>query len=320
MAYEKRVCVLKQVKKGFSADGGMLSGAVYAERLGGTLTLTPKIGNLAPLKEGRYGLAVWIGGTIFCMELHGNRPLKTQAAQSLNDGFSVLLCYLRGESEPLAYGYCGKAPVSYAALLSAFTAGNNAESKRAKRAPSAPTEARKEKGEETEETAITFCPPSCYDDEAIASADYYTFSDDENENAENSGEKKERAVSGGGDPGKDERAVHPIEFPSGKLTYYREVSERIEKAFAKFPRDERLKEAFPHSEWVNSDGVLLGVIYKEGQPRYLCVAAEKTEAGAPENMKEQAVFVPLSPYSEEHGFYVVFQDADTGEYVTVERA
>ena len=27
MAYEKRVCVLKQIKKGFSADGSALSGA-----------------------------------------------------------------------------------------------------------------------------------------------------------------------------------------------------------------------------------------------------------------------------------------------------
>lgn len=320
MAYEKRVCVLKQIKKGFTADGGTLSGAVYAERLGNTLTLTPRIGNLAPLKEGRYALAVWLGGTIYCMELHGNQPLKTEAPQSLNDGFSVLLCYLRAENEPLAYGYCGKAPASYSVLLSAFSAEENPENKKTKRAPSAPPSRIQSHKEETEEPAITFCPPSYYDDEAIAPDDYFSFAGDENENAESGGEKKERAVPGGGDSRQNDGAVHPLEFPRGKLTYYREVSDRIEKAFLKFPRDERLKEAFPQSEWVNSDGVLLGVIYQEGQPRYLCVAVEKTESGAPEHMKEHAIFVPVSPYSEEQGFYVVFQDADTGEYASIKNA
>ena len=51
MAYEKRVCVVKQIKKGFSADGGALTGAVYAERLGGELTITPRIAGLSPLRD-----------------------------------------------------------------------------------------------------------------------------------------------------------------------------------------------------------------------------------------------------------------------------
>ena len=39
MSYEKRVAVLKQINKGFSADGGALSGAVYLERFGRELTV-----------------------------------------------------------------------------------------------------------------------------------------------------------------------------------------------------------------------------------------------------------------------------------------
>ena len=62
MAYEKRLCVLKQIKKGFSADGSPLSGAVYAERMGSELTVTPRLAGIAPVKEGRYALAVWAGG------------------------------------------------------------------------------------------------------------------------------------------------------------------------------------------------------------------------------------------------------------------
>ncbi|MDE7158691.1 MAG: hypothetical protein K2N74_03865, partial [Clostridiales bacterium] len=91
MAYEKRVCVLKQIKKGFSADGSSLSGAVYAERLGDALTVTPRIAGLAPVKEGAYALSVWVSGQIFCLELRGGEPLKINGAPSLMSGFSALV-------------------------------------------------------------------------------------------------------------------------------------------------------------------------------------------------------------------------------------
>ncbi len=34
-----------------------------------------------------------------------------------------------------------------------------------------------------------------------------------------------------------------------------------------------------------------------------------------EEMKETCVFVPANPFTETEGYYVVFQDADTGEIV-----
>ena len=43
---------MKQVKKGFSADGSALSGAVYCERLGKEITLTPRLLGLAPVRGG----------------------------------------------------------------------------------------------------------------------------------------------------------------------------------------------------------------------------------------------------------------------------
>src|SRR5699024_9097211 len=72
MAYEKKLCILKQIGKGFTADGMPLMGAVYAERLGSDLTLTPRIAGLAPLHEGRYALAVVVGRKEYCLELKGN--------------------------------------------------------------------------------------------------------------------------------------------------------------------------------------------------------------------------------------------------------
>ena len=77
-------------------------------------------------------------------------------------------------------------------------------------------------------------------------------------------------------------------------------------------RDTRLLSVFPHSEWVRKGEALLGIIYEEGIPRYLCVAVFGKR---PEEMGERAVFVPLSPFTEDSGAWIVFQDADTGEYI-----
>ena len=122
MSYEKRICVLKQIKKGFSADGSPLSGVVYAERLGNELTVTPRIAGLSPVREGRYVLFLWADGETFCIELKGNASLKIGSAPSVKGGFVALLCFVRGEPEPVAFGSCGAAPEKYTSLLPAVRA------------------------------------------------------------------------------------------------------------------------------------------------------------------------------------------------------
>ena len=63
-----------------------------------------------------------------------------------------------------------------------------------------------------------------------------------------------------------------------------------------------------------SEGALLGIIYRAGQPRYVCLAVE-AEGEPPAELEGKGVFVPVSPYSDDEGFFVVFQDAATGEFV-----
>ena len=333
MAYEKRLCILKQVRKGFTADSGTLSGAIYAERLQEALTITPKIAGLAPLKEGRYALVAWVGGKSFCLELKGNEPLRVPEAPSLSNGFSALVCFVRGEAEPVAYGFCGGAPADYAALLGVFSekkGGRKAPipaplppnqipvfpSPQVPLAPSIPVP-----GEEEDDEPFRDSAAAGYDDEAIATTDYFggVWPGAENEGAAVQGEDEEGPQKDGSVACADEGdgAAFPFRLSRGGLTYYNEIAPQLRAAMNKYPRDERLKETFPHSEWVNAGSALLGVIYAEGTPRYLCVA---TENEPPENIKDAAMFVPTGCFSEEEGLFVVFQDADTGEYVKVENA
>lgn len=331
MAYEKRLCVLKQLKKGFTADGAPMTGAIVAERLGETLTLTPRIAGLTALREGRYVLAVQAGGECAFFELKGNCPLTLSPSPSVKEGFAALLCFVRGEAEPIAFGACGSASGDYHDLLKALQRRTQpipvpmppnqvpgAPSPQVPLAPAIPVPEEPEEPEEEpeeeeggEDAPFRDAAAAGYDDEAIAAEDYFV-----DEGAEDAGAEiphTQKADAEGDRICADEGSAPPFRLVRGGLTYFRTVEKKLKEAFEKFPHDEKLKGVFPHSEWVRAEGALLGIIYAEGVPKYLCVAME----APPQEVMEYAVFVPVSVFHEEEGIYVVFQDADTGEYVTV---
>lgn len=321
MAYEKKLCILKQIGKGFTADGMPLMGAVYAERLGKELTLTPRIAGLAPLREGRYALAAVVGDKEYCLELRGNTALRVPDCPSLEGGFAVLLCFVRESPEPVAFGTCGTAPDDYHALLDVFYAEGRRSHARERAAARAPIAKEKippipmpptgvpgvpapntpfapgvplpgpipddEPSPEEDKMPEEAAPREKYDDEALAGGNYFS------------------------EPA--EQVPQEPAPPSGH-TYFESIRPRMEEAFEKGARDDRLCRAVPHSEWVRYEGALLGIVYHLGEPRYVCLAVE-AQGDPPEELRDTAVFVPSSPYSDDEGFYVVFQDADSGDIV-----
>lgn len=302
--YEKRLCILRQLKKGFSADGAPLAGSIYLERIGCRLTVTPKITGLSPLKDGRYALALKIGAESFCLELRGATPLEIPCAPSLSGGFSALVCFVREKAEPIAFGSNGGGSDDPDLLLSVFSKKASPLREQTPRDEPEQTPPKTEEEPPREERASCAQREApCYDDEAIASSDY--FDEDKDGKSGDEGD--------GASPQEDE-CVHPFETTKGKLTYFRSIAPRIMNAMQKFPQDDALKGAFPHSQWVKTESGLLGIVYEEGLPRYLCVAM-KTEP--PQEVKEASVFVPIGPFDEAEGYFVVFQDADTGDYVRV---
>lgn len=338
MAYEKRVAVLKQVNKGFSADGNALSGAVYIERFGKELTVQVRAAGLASVKEGRYAIVLSVGDREYCLALGGGESLKIAEAPSIKDGFAVLIAFVKEEAQPVAFGRCGSAKASEKELLAVLNSGEkkgggmpayplptvppeefppiapNVPRSPAYPLPDIPPE------EEPNDRAPFREGAVAYNDEAIAERDYFferVQEGDRNEVPSGKSEGKGRKKTGGGNLKEDDIAVNPFLRTKGKLTYYKKVREELERAFQKFPQDTRLLKVFPRSEWVKTENALLGVVYRNGRPQYLCVAVEKN-GDPPEEMKERCTFVPEAPFSDEKGFYVVFQDADSGAYVTVE--
>lgn len=326
MSYEKRVCVLKQVKKGFTADGSALSGAVYLERMGDELTVTPRLLGIAPVREGRYALALWIEGGVYVAEL-GSGASVHLTAPSIKAGVAVLLVYLRATAEPVAFGSCGVAPADHSQLLAAFE--RQEEEQEGQKGQEVPAEAESRQGDAEEEARpgedggmpsfrggeSAAASGAAYDDEAIAENDYFrTAVDGDGQTARGA----EEGAQDGAETAQDDGARHPFYRARGALTYYISVRDKLAAAFEKFPKDDRLTAAFPCSEWVRAEGALLGILYESGMPRYLCVAVEgRADGEPPAEMKGRCRFVPESPVSDMVGFFVVFQSADTGEYVTV---
>ena len=56
--YTKNIAVIRELKNGFSADGGALTGLVKAEKYGAKLRAEVSLINFAPLTEGRYVTAI----------------------------------------------------------------------------------------------------------------------------------------------------------------------------------------------------------------------------------------------------------------------
>ena len=54
MHYVKKMCILRQIRQGFSTDGNALSGLIKVEQYGKNLAVEVSIINFAPLTSGEY--------------------------------------------------------------------------------------------------------------------------------------------------------------------------------------------------------------------------------------------------------------------------
>ena len=170
-----------------------------------------------------------------------------------------------------------------------------------------------------------------YDDEDIAAENYYKDIEDErnerkddSKNAQAKSGNKAKAATDGTDDPQDDDAENVCEpFAKNPDGYYLSVKTELDELFKKYPRDESLKDAFPHSEWIKIDDgencQLVGVLYEDWKAKYVCYAIEaENPQSPPEELKDICVFVPLAFTDESKGYFVIFQSAATGECIKPE--
>ena len=312
MGYTKNIAVIRELKSGFSADGGALTGLVKVEKYGARLKAEASLINFAPLTEGRYVTAVSDGK--HTQILDGN-VYEGYSEVDPSSGFAALVCFVNGEVSPVASAVCG--------ALSSAAIGIRAEIEKAEKTESVTVQSA-ERVEEKVQPQVT-----AYEDEALAEENYYEY-----EKADKNGgtvcEDKKKAQNWY-KPREDEAAFGTVAgenlkggLAHGGMCFYERMKHEIEGVLGAYPADEALESMVENSRWVRiaySDGkfYVFGVIYdKEKTPQYICYGVpSKQSKKPPESLAGLASFIPSSPEANA-GYWVMYQDASTGASVKIE--
>lgn len=341
MNYVKKMCILRQVKQGFSGDGKALSGLIKAEQYGKNLAVEVSIINFAPLLSGEYYCLLSDDkARTELLPLRGKSIFNILTDMDISDGFCAVICFVKTEIIPIAYGINGNHAYDWKQLLNATLPPSFSQN--ATENPHTATAM--DDGVlsvDSQAEAIAAAPPppavineeetqSGYDDENIATENYYR----EKENGQSLPEKigdyappesgtqtqDEKTGADGTKNDNAENVRHP--FTTDSDGYYRSVKSEMDELLQRYPRDNRLQGAFSCSEWVRVKGdeenpqYLVGVVYDDGKAKYICYAlATQDKTNPPQEIAKVCSFVPLSPYDDDKGFFVIFQSAATGECI-----
>ncbi|MBO5411673.1 MAG: hypothetical protein J6A38_01145 [Clostridia bacterium] len=332
MNYIKKMCILRQIKQGFSGDGKTLSGLIKIEQYGKNLAVEVSVINFAPLVSGDYYCLLSDGkGKTEMLCLRGKSLFNLLSDLDVSDGFCGIICYVKNEVVPIAYGINGNGSYDWKSILNATLPPvfprvhhESATAESTETAETAPPVLEKPKNDP---------PAPSYNDESVATENYYEvkherelFSETK-QNARTQGttkksDEKERADAT--ENGDAENVLHPFKTQSDG--YYVSVKSEIDELFANYPKDDTLQDAFGCGEWVRVKGTaekpeyLVGVLYQDGKAQYVCYAlSAKDPQNPPEEIKNVCAFVPTSVFDDTQGFFVIFQSASTGECIQPER-
>lgn len=292
--YTKNIAIIKELKSGFSADGGPLSGLVRAERYGGNLRVEVSRINFAPLTEGRFVCAVSDGKHIQTFE---NDLFEGPSQVETGEGFAALICYVNGTVNSVAAAICGG--------FQSAAIGIKDEIER--------QEAVRGKISETAQA---------YEDEAISEVNYFEFDKTGKDGGSIRKNKEEEKIGHGAlENEKVENAFGSGEIAGGLAggNFYCKMKAEIEKVLSSYPVEEKLESTVEESRWVKIDYgagkyYVFGVMYSAGVARYICygVPAQNPDS-PPESMRGRASYIPAG-----EGYWVMYQDAATGASVKVE--
>ncbi len=332
MQYVKKMCILRQIKQGFSGDGKTLSGLIKAEQYGKNLAVEVSIINFAPLVSGEYYCLLSDGkGKTEMLSLHGKSMFNILSDIDISGGFCGIICYVKNEVVPIAYGINGNGNYDWRSILNATLPPVFPKKEQVINDAVISLD---EKDEIDEKNKFNATLPPTYDDERVAKENYYE-SDYErkrntkiDENARDKSTAEKQAAEERTVPSEDDDAeslLHPFQKdPDG---YYLSIKREIDELFSQYPKDDTLKGSFSCSEWVRIKGekndpkYLVGVVYEDGKAQYICYAVKaEGRDNPPKEFEGACVFVPCSVFDDERGFFVLFQSTATGECIQPKRA
>ena len=97
--------------------------------------------------------------------------------------------------------------------------------------------------------------------------------------------------------------------------FYCSIKSNLDETFTCYPTVESLEKLIPYSRWVEikkeDTPYVVGLIKEVDTPRYVCYGVKSPSGNIPpEDVRDYCQWLPLDDYQ---GYWVIFQDADTGE-------
>lgn len=136
------------------------------------------------------------------------------------------------------------------------------------------------------------------------------FEDDENELNEQIDKELDKKI--------------PLNPSDKEHKFYSMIAEQLEELFDKYPREENLENLVENSRWVKISDMderhyVVGIIYINNDIKYICYGVPGSyNSEPPRELKNYSQWLPTdttNPY--DNGYWVMYQDADTGENVII---
>ena len=359
--YIKRISVLKQIGTGFSMNGKALSGLAKIEKTGLNQTAIISLINAAPVTEGDYFAILCGSDKKFSFLNLGKSPVSFSSPLpfliEIEEGFACLICFVnQNKATNIAFGTSGlvdngvdemrQALLKNTDILQTVKTETPVEKLETNYNAEINIDNQKSKIEipEIENTKI-----KDYQDEIVATDNYYLYNDvdidnlsikgRENEskfiqddNAYNSNQKIDAKETFAEPTANHENILNLFKDPSTsdfdnvvKGNYFDKVKTELDSIFTEHPKEEALEKNIPCSKWAkifysNEKYYTVGLIYDEKRPAYICYGVPgKYSKEPPSELKGFCSYLPLSIFDMQgDGYWMMYQNAESGECVQID--
>ncbi len=352
---KNNVLILKQLTDGFSIPNKTLSGIVRVETDFGVTEISLSLVNVSAINGGEFFLYIFgANKDALCFTL-SSRPSNfhksLDSCEGLSNGFASALVAIKNDIPvTVAFGATGGFNLSLSNAKKYIAEKCLTERKKrkveiAEPATPPPLELDPEPTSVLSNFEQAELPPeqppiTKYDDEAVATINYFELdknikekldkiSEIDNESISNADgnpinqcQEEEKEKPNGTDFLSDEKNTFTCEKQDDK-PFFITAERELNTLFNKFPRYDNLLGFFPDSKWVKinydkENFYIVGVIREDKKEKYICYGVPaKYSPEPPKELKGYCSFIPLSIFDMQgEGFWMMFQDALTGDCIT----
>lgn len=344
--FSKKIVLLKQTAEGYSTGKNPLCCICRLEKDNELLTVFLSPIGFASLNQGEYRLFIVGDDKTVASKNLGKSPTSaaTTATSELSlelgvsagiwtvkDDIPLLIAYQKTDDAKMTLKEYG-ATVAGEIIAERKLREREKEfaTERERKTPPAPSYAVEP------QVIASDAPFSVYDDEAVATVNYYDESEDIKRKLDRIRELKNEYFGTENDDGDSDRRKAEKESQENAYSYqnekddesvqnapyYETVKSELDGIFERFPAETELQKVFTDCKFAKvsyGDGkfYVVGVVKEDGKEKYICYGVPSVYRETPPvELAGYCSFVPLSVFDlKGDGYFMMFQDAYTGKCV-----